>query len=190
MTPKSKVAALVVGLSFSYAFFVAYFVFTSDPKSNHPLANWLPWVALVYMLGGILAASVLVPRILRNEPKTIPSPMSTAILRYAKWKTIYLVVIWSGLFIYGCLETLMGRMEWQIAVPAGLFLLAFIAIFARSAYRMSNIPPQIAPYPPPELLQKPALAMCEEDEAAANRQRNLRILLVVVATILFLLRFL
>jgi len=149
----------------------------------------VPLAALGYMLGGILLASVLVPRILRNEPKPLPNPASTAILAYSKWKTIYLVLVWCAFFIYGAYETALGRVQWQRAVPAGAILLVFIAIFARSAYRMFNVEAPIAPYPPPELLQD-SVPHISPDEPVSNHQRNLRILLIVAAAVLFLLRFL
>jgi len=46
----------------------------------------------------------------------------------------YLLAVWCGGFLWGAVETIKGKLEWQRAVPAGAFLLAFIVLFGRLLY--------------------------------------------------------
>jgi hypothetical protein len=50
-------------------------------------------------------------------------------LRKVQTLSIGLVVIWSGFFLYGAVQTLRGKFPLDRAIPAGAFLLFFIAIW-------------------------------------------------------------
>jgi len=48
---------------------------------------------------------------------------------------IRLVFFWAGLFLYGLIQTVRGKLPIECAIPAGVFLLLFIGIFGWSVYR-------------------------------------------------------
>jgi hypothetical protein len=136
MSPKARVTLLLLGLAFPYLVFVLYFILTAIPGSENPFPSWFPWVALTYMLSGIVAASVLGPRIFRNAPPP-PQAQARRAFTIAKGWSLYLVLVWSGFFLYGGYRTLKGDFPLERALPAGAFLLAFIGIFAWSLRRMN-----------------------------------------------------
>ena len=47
----------------------------------------------------------------------------------------YLLVLWSGMFLYGAIETIQGKIPLVRAIPAGAFLLFFIALFGWAFYQ-------------------------------------------------------
>jgi len=49
-----------------------------------------------------------------------------------------LVVIWSGFFLYGAIQTLRGKIPLDRAIPAGAILLFAIALFGWSLYRSNH----------------------------------------------------
>ena len=149
MSPKTKVSILFLGLAFPYMLFVLFFALKAAPGSTHPFPSWFPWVALTYMLTSILLASVLTPRFFRNASRP-PDAQAGGYLRIAEGQTLYLVLLWSGLFIYGAYKTLHGDLPIERALPAGAFLLAFIGLFAWSGRRMRAAGGQAKSSPPPD----------------------------------------
>lgn len=87
------------------------------------------------MLGSITLASVLAPKFFRNVPRPSDAQASPY-FKLAKGQTLSLILIWSGLFIYGAFKTVKGDFPIERALPAGAFLLAFIGLFAWSLRRM------------------------------------------------------
>jgi hypothetical protein len=188
MSPRTKFTVLVLGLALPYGAFVSFFVFSATPGSTHPFPSWFPWVALTYMLGSMLLASILGPKLFRGAPSPPPTPQNRVYMQIAKGWSLYLVLVWSFLFIYGGYTTLKGDLLLERAIPAGAALLAFIAIFAQSIRRMYAAENKVQPYPPPNLLQpadpsNPARA----PQSLSARDRKLLTVLAVLAAILILL---
>jgi hypothetical protein len=68
MSPRTKFTVLVLGLALPYGAFVSFFAFSATPGSTHPFPSWFPWVALGYMLGSMLLAAILGPKLIRGTP--------------------------------------------------------------------------------------------------------------------------
>jgi hypothetical protein len=188
MSPRTKFTVLVLGLALPYGAFVSFFAFSATPGSTHPFPSWFPWVALAYMLGSMLLASILGPKLFRGSPSPPPTPQNRVYMQIAKGWSLYLVLVWSCLFLYGAYKTLKGDLLLERAIPAGAALLAFIAIFAQSVRRMCAAENQVQPYPPPNLLlpadpSNPARA----PHSLSARDRKLLTVLAVLAAILILL---
>ena len=188
MSPRTKFTVLVLGLAVPYGAFVSSFAFSATPGSTHPFPSWFPWVALAYMLGSMLLASILGPKLFRGSPSPPPTPQNRVYMQIAKGWSLYLVLVWSCLFIYGAYKTLKGDLLLERAIPAGAALLAFIAIFTQSVGRMCAAENQVQPYPPPNLLlpadpSNPARA----PQSLLARDRKLLTVLAVLAAILILL---
>jgi len=188
MSPRTKFTVLVLGLALPYDAFVSFFAFSATPGSTHPFPSWFPWVALAYMLGSMLLASILGPKLFRGSPSPPPTPQNRVYMQIAKGWSLYLVLVWSCLFLYGAYKTLKGDLLLERAIPAGAALLAFIAIFAQSIRRMYAAENKVQPYPPPNLLQpadpsNPARA----PQSLSARDRKLLTVLAVLAAILILL---
>jgi hypothetical protein len=131
VNPKSKIRALAFGLILPYFALVMFFVFRIQ---KHPLPSWFPYFGLSYILGTIIAVTVYNRRISRGaQPETVNEPQSAR--RWMLWALAgYLIAVWSGFFLWGTVETIRGNFEWKRALPAGAFLLAFIALFSRFLY--------------------------------------------------------
>jgi hypothetical protein len=54
----------------------------------------------------------------------------------------YLIVIWSCFLLWDAYQTIGGNLDWHRALPAGAFLLAFIALFSRFLYNDIKRPAQ------------------------------------------------
>jgi hypothetical protein len=130
MQPKNKIRALIFGLVLPYFALVMYFVLRIQ---DHPLPTWFPYFGLTYLLGSIILVTVVSRKNRQGEqPKVVQSrPALRLVLR--AWAG-YLIAVWSGLFLWGAAETIRGKLEWQRALPAGAFLLAFIGLFAHLLY--------------------------------------------------------
>lgn len=87
------------------------------------------------MLAGMIVVTLYSRRVYRAA-RPQPEKKATSLwLRSARAWIAYLVTIWFGLFLWGAYKTVMGTFEWQRAVPAGAFLLAFIALFSWALYK-------------------------------------------------------
>ena len=131
MQSKTRIRALVFGLVLPYFAFVMYFALRIQ---EHPLPTWFPYFGMTYLLGSIILVILVSRRIARGtQPQT--TVQSRPAVRIAVRAGVgYLLAVWCGGFLWGAVETIKGKLEWQRAVPAGAFLLAFIGLFARLLY--------------------------------------------------------
>jgi hypothetical protein len=128
--PKNKIRALIFGLVLPYFILVMYFVLRIR---DHPLPTWFPYFGLTYLLGSIILVTLVSRKIAGAvQPKAAQSRPALRVVMRA-WAG-YLIAVWCGLFLWGAVEMARGKLEWQRALPAGAFLLAFILIFARLLY--------------------------------------------------------
>jgi hypothetical protein len=119
------------GLILPYMAVAMYFALRIQ---EHPLPTWFPYFGLSYILGTIILVTVFSRRFNRStQPLFSENPRPSLRLMARAWAG-YLILIWSGGFLWGLYETIIGKFEWQRAIPAGAFLLAFIAIFSRALY--------------------------------------------------------
>ena len=132
MKPKIRILALIFGLVLPYIGLVMYF---SLRIQEHPLPTWFPYFGLSYTLAAMMVVMFFGRRINRAaRPKQEEKPKSVWVWLARAWMA-YLVAVWSGLFLWGAYQTLKGTFEWQRSVPAGAFLLVFIALFASALYK-------------------------------------------------------
>jgi hypothetical protein len=145
LKPKTKTVLVTLGVFLPYFVIAFYFAFRIQ---RHPLPAWFPYFGLSYMLAGLILIPMITRRISRGAQPQIPAapqPVRQLALRaYAG----YLILIWSGLFLYGAYLTIIGNLEWRRAIPAGAFLLAFIALFSRLLY--TDIKHPSRPLAPPD----------------------------------------
>jgi len=131
MQSKNKIRALILGLVVPYFAFVMYFALRIQ---EHPLPTWVPYFGMTYLLGTMVLVTVVSRRIGRGmQPKTAVESSPPVRIAARAWMG-YLLAVWCGGFVWGIVETVKGKLEWQRAVPAGVFLLAFIVLFARLLY--------------------------------------------------------
>jgi uncharacterized membrane protein YfcA len=102
---------------------------------NHPLPAWFPCFGLSYILAAMLIVMVVSQRIHRNRRSEGQEAPKSAWRWIGRAWMAYLVAVWSGLFLLGAYLTLSGRLEWRRSVPAGAFLLVFIALFSWGLYK-------------------------------------------------------
>jgi hypothetical protein len=128
---KNKIRALIFGLVLPYFAFVMYFAFRIQ---EHPLPTWFPYFGMTYLLGSIILVTSVSRRITRDtQPQTAVQSRPAVRIAVRAWVG-YLLAVWCGGFLWGAVETIRGKLQWQRAVPAGAFLLAFIGIFGRLLY--------------------------------------------------------
>jgi hypothetical protein len=138
MQPKNKILGLIFGLVLPYLALVEYFVLRHQGHAQEqPLPTWFLYFGMAYLLGTILLVSAIARRIARGaqgkltQPAAKPRPVVRMATR--AWAG-YLIVAWCSFFLYGAVETVKGKFEWQRALPAGVFLLIFIVLFSRALY--------------------------------------------------------
>lgn len=119
----------MLGLILPYAAVVMYFSFRIQA---HPFPTWFPYFGLAYMLGTISLVVLFGRRISGSAQSASADPAQRQGLKL--WAG-YLILVWSGLFLWGAYRTFEGTLAWQRALPLGVFLLAFIALFSRLLYR-------------------------------------------------------
>ena len=131
MQSKNKIRALIIGLVLPYFAVVMYFVLRIQ---EHPLPTWFPYFGLTYLLGSMILVTVVSRRIAAGtQPQTSVQSRPAVRIAVRAWVG-YLLAVWCGGFLWGVVETIKGKLEWQRAGPAGAFLLAFIGLFARLLY--------------------------------------------------------
>ena len=114
-----------------YFAFAMYFALRIQ---EHPLPTWFPYFGMTYLLGSIILVIFVNRRIARGTQPQTTVQLRPAARIAARVYVGWLLAVWCGGFLWGVVETIKGKLEWQRAVPAGAFLLAFIAIFARLLY--------------------------------------------------------
>ena len=125
MQAKNKIRTLIFGLVLPYFAVVMYFVLRIQ---DDPLPTWFPYFGMTYLLGTIILVTVASRRIVRGtQPQTPVKPRPALRIAPRAWAR-YLIAAWCGFFLWGAVETIKGKVEWQRAVPAGAFLLAFIGL--------------------------------------------------------------
>jgi hypothetical protein len=130
--PKTKILALIFGLVLPYIALVMYFALRIQ---EHPLPTWFPYFGLSYILATMIVVMVFSRKVYRGtQPEGVEKPKSVWLWLGRAWMS-YLVAIWSGGFLWGAYLTFKGNLEWQRSVPAGAFLLAFIALFSWALYK-------------------------------------------------------
>ncbi len=132
MKPKTKILALTFGLVLPYIALAMYFALRIQ---EHPLPTWFPYFGLSYILATMIVVMVFSRKVNRGtRPEREEKPKSVWRWLGRAWMA-YLVAVWSGGFLWGAYLTFKGSLEWQRSVPAGAFLLAFIALFSWALYK-------------------------------------------------------
>lgn len=132
MKSKSKILTLIFALILPYMVLVMYFALRVQ---EHPLPTWFPYFGLSYILATFLVVMLYarkIHRVAQPEPTSRPKRFWRRLGR--AWIG-YLLAVWSVFFVWGAYLTFTGRLEWQRSVPAGAFLLAFIALFSWALYK-------------------------------------------------------
>lgn len=131
MQAKIKIRALVFGLVLPYFALVMYFILRIQ---EHPIPTWFAYFGLTYLLGSIMLVTLVSRRIARGSRPQAAVQSRPMVRMGARAWVGYLLAVWCGLFLWGTVETIRGKLEWRRALPSGVFLLAFIGIFARLLY--------------------------------------------------------
>jgi len=145
MTAPQKRIAIVFGLIVPYVFFV-FFMILSTAGHSDKLPAWVPFAGAGYLLLAIFLGVVLSRRIKGDEPPRDPERAQVS-MNWARSYGTRLVVLWSGLFVYGAYRTVKGDFPLERAIPAGLLLLGFIAVFGWSVFRIKKAQATQPKYP-------------------------------------------
>lgn len=145
MKLKTKTVLVTLGVFLPYFVMAFYFALRIQ---RHPLPTWFPYFGLSYMLAGLILIPIIIRRISRGTQPQIAAAPQPGRQRAIRVYAGYLILIWSGLFLYGAYLTIIGKLEWRRSIPAGAFLLAFIALFSRLLYTDIKHPAQ--PLAPPD----------------------------------------
>ena len=135
MNPRVKLVILLVALMIPYMSFFLYFAMRY-PSGQLP--EWLTNTALIWFSANFTITLVAARAWLRKtESAAVSSPAAQNLgsKRRAIWRGSALVVWWSGLFLYGVVQTVEGKFPLRRAIPAGLFLLVFMVLFSTLIYK-------------------------------------------------------
>lgn len=131
----------MIGLILPYIALVIYFAVRT---LDHPQPTWFPYFGLSYLLGTTILVTVFSRKISRAAPSQTVNKPQPAQRRMLRASAGSLIAVWSGGFLWGAYQTIEGHFAWQRALPAGAFLLAFIALFSRLLYSDIKRPNQPA----------------------------------------------
>jgi UDP-N-acetylmuramyl pentapeptide phosphotransferase/UDP-N-acetylglucosamine-1-phosphate transferase len=116
-----------------------YFAFVTYYSQRSPLSHWPSWFSNTIAIWFIVnfVALMLLMRLTRRLFKTgvVDIEKARAYGERALRTSTCLVIFWSLLFLYGVVQTARGKFPLERAIPAGAFLLFFIALFGWSIYR-------------------------------------------------------
>ena len=134
MTAQKKFVLLIFGMVLPYMAFVMYFAL-SMPSGTARLPMWFAYFGMSYFLLCTVVAAVIGRKWFRNTVTTPLTKKQSILARIGELWVLYLVIVWTGLFIYGVRDVISGELPLGRAIPGGLFLLAFIGIFSWSLHR-------------------------------------------------------
>ncbi len=119
------------------------FAFSRYPSNKIPV--WIPVGWGFYLLNAITLMATFGQRIIKSPIAQAPSPDVQAA---ATGGAVWLIAVWSVLFLYGAFKFVKGDFPAERAVPSGALLLAFILVFAwlmrrdrKSRRAADNAPP-------------------------------------------------
>lgn len=137
MNPKYKAAIFLIGMVF--LLMAPYFGFVIYYSQRFPSGQWPSWFSntiLIWFVANFMALMLLIRltrRLFRNQ--VIDVEKARVLAEKALRGSVRLVVLCSLLFLYGVVETVQGKIPLERAIPAGAFLLLFIALFGHGIYR-------------------------------------------------------
>jgi hypothetical protein len=133
MTPKYRATVFLGITSAIMAPFLGFVMYYSP---RFPSGRWPVWftnTVAVWFIANFLLVTLLTRRVFKKQ---VVEPQKTnRVLTTALSVVLYLVILWSGFFVYGVIEAVQGKIALNRAIPAGAFLLFFVGIFGWSLYR-------------------------------------------------------
>ena len=141
MKPQQKrlvlfLVLLVPGMS------VMTFAFSRYPSNSMPV--WFPIGWGFYLLASITFMTLFGQRIIKSPTASATSPGGQASTTAG---AVWLIAVWSVIFLYGAFRFAKGEIAAERAIPSGALLLAFILVFAwlmrrdiKSRQAANNIP--------------------------------------------------
>ena len=138
---QKKRALLFILLTF--ALMMPYLAFVEHFALRYPSGHWPDWLTntlLAWFITNFLILFLAIRLINRRATPSGPKDLETAHALQARTiaRSVWLVIVWSALFLYGTEQTIRGEIPLKRAVPAGAFLLVFIGIFGWSIYRSKH----------------------------------------------------
>jgi len=133
MNQQYRAAALVGSVLLLMAPYVAFVLYYSQ---RFPAQHWPSWFTdtiAVWFIANFLLLMLLAKRIFKRQ--VVEPQVARRTSKIAQIVVSYLLIVWSVLFLYGVREAITGEVPIGRAIPAGVFLLFFIALFGWSLYR-------------------------------------------------------
>jgi len=124
MTPALKRVILLYALILP-GFSLMMFAFSRYPSNSVPV--WIPIGWGFYMLATITFMTLFGQRIFKSPSAPTKPPIGQA---SATLRAVWLIAVWSVLFLYGAFKFAKGEFPAERAIPSGALLLAFILLFA------------------------------------------------------------
>lgn len=93
------------------------------------------WFVANFLILMLVAKKMFRKQTTERERQVTGTEQAGRIQSGVQTRTTYLLVVWSGMFLYGAIETIQGKIPLVRAIPAGAFLLFFIALFGWAFYQ-------------------------------------------------------
>ena len=124
---------MLVILMAPYLGFAIYYSQRFQP--NH-VPSWFTNTVTIWFTANFLIGMLLLRLIRRVFPNQVVDPEKSRLFLQSMVRySTRLVILWVGLFFYGLIETIRGRVPIERAIPAGIFLLFFIGFTGWGIYR-------------------------------------------------------
>jgi hypothetical protein len=137
MNPRYRSAiflGMLLALIVPYLGFTIYYSL-QFPSGHGP--SWFTNTILIWFTANFLIGTFLFPRLMRRifSNQVVDPEKSRVFLQNVVRYSTRLVILWVGLFLYGLIETIRGKVPIERAIPAGIFLLFFIGFTGWGLYR-------------------------------------------------------
>ena len=136
MNPKYRPAILVAAILVLMAPYLGFVMYYSQRFPPNHWSSWFTNILLVWFTANFLVLFVFMRLMRRMFPTQPVDPEKARVFgRNAARYSTRLVMLWVGLFFYGLVQTIRGKVPIERAIPAGIFLLFFILLFGWGVYR-------------------------------------------------------
>jgi hypothetical protein len=133
----------VIFIATTFVVMAPYLAFMLHCSFRFPQGSWPLWATntmMAWFVANFLILMLVAKKMFRKQTtasgKLVTSTEQAGpIHSRIQTRTKYLLVLWSGGLVYGAIETIQGKISLSRAIPAGAFLLFFIALFGWALYQ-------------------------------------------------------
>jgi hypothetical protein len=127
-------AAILMAITFALMVpYLGFAIYYSQRFPSNQMPDWFTNTLIIWFTTNFLILMLFAKFIFKKQVADVQ--IDSGALAKSRTISARLVILWSGFFVYGVVETVRGKYPLSRAIPAGAFLLVFIGIFGWSLFR-------------------------------------------------------